>query len=90
MRSLSSRAASRALAAAVVGAARWVNSRYEQYLERSFPRFYILHSTFKTGEPPGEGPETWGLEEEGQKMGLEDGGGAPKRDNSGVGVEGGV
>ncbi|TRZ11736.1 hypothetical protein HGM15179_015372 [Zosterops borbonicus] len=49
VRSLSSRAASRALAAAVVGAARWVNSRYEQYLERSFPRFYILHSTFKTG-----------------------------------------
>lgn len=53
MRSLSSRAASRALAAAVVGAARWVNSRYEQYLERSFPRFYILHSTFKTGETRG-------------------------------------
>ncbi|KAM4880963.1 LETM1 domain-containing protein 1 isoform 2-T2 [Sylvia borin] len=49
VRSLSSRAASRALVAAVVAAARWVNTRYEQYLERSFPRFYILHSTFKTG-----------------------------------------
>ncbi|NWR05148.1 LTMD1 protein, partial [Paradoxornis webbianus] len=45
----SSRAASRALVAAVVAAARWVNGRYEQYLERSFPRFYVLHSTFKTG-----------------------------------------
>ncbi|XP_066063588.1 LETM1 domain-containing protein 1 isoform X4 [Chamaea fasciata] len=48
-RSLSSRAASRALVAAVVAAARWVNSRYERYLQRSFPRFYVLHSTFKTG-----------------------------------------
>lgn len=48
-RSLSTRAASRALVAAVAAAARRVNARYEQYLERSFPRFYVLHSTFKTG-----------------------------------------
>ncbi|NXB57073.1 LTMD1 protein, partial [Struthidea cinerea] len=46
---LSTRAASRALAAAVAAAARRVNARYERYLERSFPRFYLLHSTFKTG-----------------------------------------
>ncbi|XP_017584150.1 PREDICTED: LETM1 domain-containing protein 1, partial [Corvus brachyrhynchos] len=48
-RSLSTRAASRALVAAVAAAARRVNARYERYLERSFPRFYVLHSTFKTG-----------------------------------------
>ncbi|NXC05487.1 LTMD1 protein, partial [Orthonyx spaldingii] len=48
-RSLSSRAASRALVAAVAAAARRVSARYERYLERSFPRFYLLHSTFKTG-----------------------------------------
>ncbi|NXH37093.1 LTMD1 protein, partial [Myiagra hebetior] len=46
---LSTRAASRALLAAVAAAARRVNARYERYLERSFPRFYLLHSTFKTG-----------------------------------------
>ncbi|NXJ20822.1 LTMD1 protein, partial [Dicrurus megarhynchus] len=46
---LSTRAASRALVAAVAAAARRVNARYERYLERSFPRFYVLHSTFKTG-----------------------------------------
>ncbi|XP_068068726.1 LETM1 domain-containing protein 1 isoform X3 [Anomalospiza imberbis] len=48
-RSLSSRAASRALVAAVAAAARRVSARYEQHLERSFPRFYLLYSTFKTG-----------------------------------------
>ncbi|XP_014116079.1 PREDICTED: LETM1 domain-containing protein 1 isoform X2 [Pseudopodoces humilis] len=48
-RSLSSRAASRALVAAVAAAARRVSARYERYLERSFPRFYLLYSTFKTG-----------------------------------------
>ncbi|KAJ7426270.1 LETM1 domain-containing protein 1 [Willisornis vidua] len=47
--SLSSRATSRALVAAVVAVARRVNARYEQYLERSFPRFYVLYSTFTTG-----------------------------------------
>ncbi|NWV04887.1 LTMD1 protein, partial [Ptilonorhynchus violaceus] len=46
---LSTRAASRALVAAVVTAARRINARYEQYLERSFPRFYLLYSTFTTG-----------------------------------------
>lgn len=50
VRSLSTRAASRALVAAVAAAARRVNARYERYLERSFPSFYLLHSTFKTGE----------------------------------------
>ncbi|KAM7028367.1 LETM1 domain-containing protein 1 isoform 1-T1 [Acridotheres tristis] len=49
VRSLSSRATSRALVAAVASAARRVSARYEQYLERSFPRFYVLYSTFKTG-----------------------------------------
>ncbi|XP_015471191.1 LETM1 domain-containing protein 1 isoform X2 [Parus major] len=48
-RSLSSRAASRALVAAVAAAARRVSARYERFLERSFPRFYLLYSTFKTG-----------------------------------------
>ncbi|NXG06777.1 LTMD1 protein, partial [Sakesphorus luctuosus] len=47
--SLSSRATSRALVAAVVAMARRVNARYERYLERSFPRFYVLYSTFTTG-----------------------------------------
>ncbi|XP_039910330.1 LETM1 domain-containing protein 1-like isoform X2 [Hirundo rustica] len=49
VRSRSSRAASRALVAAVVAAAQRVNASFEQYLQRSFPRFYLLHSTFKTG-----------------------------------------
>ncbi|XP_064590696.1 LETM1 domain-containing protein 1 isoform X4 [Zonotrichia leucophrys gambelii] len=53
VRSLSSRAASRALVAAVAGAARRVSARYERYLERSWPRFFLLHSTFKNG--PGAG-----------------------------------
>ncbi|NXK43225.1 LTMD1 protein, partial [Piprites chloris] len=46
---LSSRATSRALVAAVVAVARRVNARYERYLERSFPRFYLLYSTFTSG-----------------------------------------
>lgn len=45
VRSLSSRA--------LVAAARRVSARYERYLQRSFPRFYVLHSTFKSGEPRG-------------------------------------
>ncbi|XP_064494827.1 LETM1 domain-containing protein 1-like isoform X3 [Pseudopipra pipra] len=45
-RPLSSRATSRALVAAVATVARRVNARYERYLERSFPRFYVLYSTF--------------------------------------------
>ncbi|XP_056371056.1 LETM1 domain-containing protein 1 isoform X4 [Oenanthe melanoleuca] len=40
---------SRALAAAVASAARRVNDRYERCLQRSFPGFYLLHSTFKNG-----------------------------------------
>ncbi|RLV71483.1 hypothetical protein DV515_00017403 [Chloebia gouldiae] len=40
---------SRALVAAVAAAARRANARYERYLEKSFPRFYLLYSTFKTG-----------------------------------------
>ncbi|KAF4798578.1 hypothetical protein TURU_062991 [Turdus rufiventris] len=49
VRSLSSRATSRALVAAVAAAARRVSTKYEQFLERSFPRFYLLYNTFKTG-----------------------------------------
>ncbi|XP_027525971.1 LETM1 domain-containing protein 1-like isoform X3 [Corapipo altera] len=45
-RPLSSRATSRAFVAAVAAVARRVNARYERYLERSFPRFYVLYSTF--------------------------------------------
>ncbi|XP_064494839.1 LETM1 domain-containing protein 1-like isoform X2 [Pseudopipra pipra] len=48
-RPLSSRATSRALVAAVAAVARRVNARYERYLERSFPRFYVLYSTFTSG-----------------------------------------
>ncbi|XP_064494828.1 LETM1 domain-containing protein 1-like isoform X4 [Pseudopipra pipra] len=48
-RPLSSRATSRALVAAVATVARRVNARYERYLERSFPRFYVLYSTFTSG-----------------------------------------
>ncbi|XP_051627556.1 LETM1 domain-containing protein 1 isoform X4 [Manacus candei] len=48
-RPLSSRATSRALVAAVAAMARRVNARYERYLERSFPRFYVLYSTFTSG-----------------------------------------
>uniref|UniRef100_A0A674GA05 LETM1 domain containing 1 n=1 Tax=Taeniopygia guttata TaxID=59729 RepID=A0A674GA05_TAEGU len=40
---------SRSLVAAVAAAARRANARYERYLERSFPRFFLLYSTFKTG-----------------------------------------
>ncbi|NXF82075.1 LTMD1 protein, partial [Sclerurus mexicanus] len=46
---LSSRATSRALVAAVAAVARRLNARYERYLERTFPRFYLLYSTFTTG-----------------------------------------
>lgn len=63
VRSLSSRATSRALVAAVAAAARRVSARYEQYLERSFPRFYLLYNTFKNGESRVGDPKKWLLKE---------------------------
>ncbi|NXB31870.1 LTMD1 protein, partial [Eulacestoma nigropectus] len=59
---LSTRAASRALVAAVAAAARRVSARYERYLERSFPSFYLLYSTFKTGDSAPAGIQALFLE----------------------------
>lgn len=69
VRSLSSRATSRALVAAVAAAARRVSTKYEQFLERSFPRFYLLYNTFKTGESRVGGPEKWLVKEGYRKVG---------------------
>ncbi|NWI64609.1 LTMD1 protein, partial [Todus mexicanus] len=46
---LSTKAGSRSILAALASGAKRVNTRYERFLERTFPRFYILHTTFTKG-----------------------------------------
>ncbi|XP_065515777.1 LETM1 domain-containing protein 1 [Lathamus discolor] len=48
-RCLSTKAGSRSVLAALVSTAKRINKRYERFLERTFPRFYVLHSTFTRG-----------------------------------------
>ncbi|XP_062492033.1 LETM1 domain-containing protein 1 [Pezoporus occidentalis] len=48
-RCLSTKAGSRSVLAALVSTAKRINRRYERFLERTFPRFYVLHSTFTRG-----------------------------------------
>uniref|UniRef100_A0A663N628 Uncharacterized protein n=1 Tax=Athene cunicularia TaxID=194338 RepID=A0A663N628_ATHCN len=44
-----SSAGSRSVLAALASAAKRVNGRYERFLERTFPRFYVLYVTFTKG-----------------------------------------
>ncbi|XP_026723383.1 LETM1 domain-containing protein 1 [Athene cunicularia] len=46
---LSTKAGSRSVLAALASAAKRVNGRYERFLERTFPRFYVLYVTFTKG-----------------------------------------
>ncbi|XP_054033330.1 LETM1 domain-containing protein 1 [Dryobates pubescens] len=46
---LSTRAGSRSLLAAVASKVKQLNSSYERFLERTCPRFYLLHATFTRG-----------------------------------------
>ncbi|XP_033927373.1 LETM1 domain-containing protein 1 isoform X2 [Melopsittacus undulatus] len=48
-RSLSTKAGSRSVLAALVSMAKRLTGRYERFLELTFPRFYVLHSTFTRG-----------------------------------------
>ncbi|NXQ99839.1 LTMD1 protein, partial [Sagittarius serpentarius] len=45
----STKAGSRSLLAALVSKAKLINGRYERFLERTFPRFYVLYATFTKG-----------------------------------------
>ncbi|XP_068266439.1 LETM1 domain-containing protein 1 isoform X2 [Nyctibius grandis] len=46
---LSTKAGSRSLLAALASKAKRLNGRYERFLERTFPRFYVLYATFTKG-----------------------------------------
>ncbi|NXS90949.1 LTMD1 protein, partial [Jacana jacana] len=46
---LSTKAGSRSVVAALVATAKRLNGRYERFLERTFPRFYVLYATFTRG-----------------------------------------
>ncbi|NWS49389.1 LTMD1 protein, partial [Probosciger aterrimus] len=46
---LSTKAGSRSILAALASTAKRINRRYERFLERTFPRFYVLHATFIRG-----------------------------------------
>ena len=46
----STKAGSRSILAALVSKAKHINGRYERFLERTFPRFYVLYATFTKGE----------------------------------------
>ncbi|NXW60244.1 LTMD1 protein, partial [Eurystomus gularis] len=46
---LSTKASSRSILSALASKVKRVNLRYERFLERTFPRFYILYSTFTKG-----------------------------------------
>lgn len=52
---LSTKAGSRSLLAALASKAKRINGRYERFLERTFPRFYVLYATFTKGESGGRG-----------------------------------
>ncbi|XP_053907497.1 LETM1 domain-containing protein 1 isoform X3 [Cuculus canorus] len=40
---------SRSILAALISGAKRINGKYERFLERTFPRFYVLYSTFTRG-----------------------------------------
>ncbi|XP_053907496.1 LETM1 domain-containing protein 1 isoform X2 [Cuculus canorus] len=46
---LSAKASSRSILAALISGAKRINGKYERFLERTFPRFYVLYSTFTRG-----------------------------------------
>ncbi|NXU23507.1 LTMD1 protein, partial [Thalassarche chlororhynchos] len=46
---LSTKAGSRSVLAALASKAKRINGRYERFLERTFPRFYVLYATFTKG-----------------------------------------
>ncbi|NXI38434.1 LTMD1 protein, partial [Galbula dea] len=46
---LSTKAGSRSILAALASRVKHINGRYERFLERTFPRFYVLHATFTRG-----------------------------------------
>ncbi|XP_009708580.1 PREDICTED: LETM1 domain-containing protein 1-like, partial [Cariama cristata] len=46
---LSTKASSRSILTALVSKAKQINGRYEKFLERTFPRFYVLYATFTKG-----------------------------------------
>ncbi|NXX62347.1 LTMD1 protein, partial [Scopus umbretta] len=46
---LSTKAGSRSVLAALVSKVKRLNGRYERFLERTFPRFYVLYATFTKG-----------------------------------------
>ncbi|XP_062453286.1 LETM1 domain-containing protein 1 [Rhea pennata] len=46
---LSTKASSRAFLTALVSKVKHINGRYERFLERTFPRFYVLYATFTKG-----------------------------------------
>ncbi|NXL54037.1 LTMD1 protein, partial [Podilymbus podiceps] len=46
---LSAKAGARSLLAALASKAKHINGRYERFLEKTFPRFYVLYATFTKG-----------------------------------------
>ncbi|NXH79297.1 LTMD1 protein, partial [Hydrobates tethys] len=46
---LSTKAGSRSVLAALASKAKRISGRYERFLERTFPRFYVLYATFTKG-----------------------------------------
>ncbi|XP_069735083.1 LETM1 domain-containing protein 1 [Phaenicophaeus curvirostris] len=46
---LSAKAGSRSILAALASGAKRINRKYERFLERTFPRFYVLYATFTRG-----------------------------------------
>ncbi|NXE56666.1 LTMD1 protein, partial [Casuarius casuarius] len=46
---LSTKTSSRALLTALASKVKHINGRYERFLERTFPRFYVLYATFMKG-----------------------------------------
>ncbi|XP_077185042.1 LETM1 domain-containing protein 1 [Paroedura picta] len=49
VRQFSAKANSKTVISALVSKAKYINEKYEKYLERTFPRFYVLYSTFLKG-----------------------------------------
>uniref|UniRef100_A0A8C0INU2 Uncharacterized protein n=1 Tax=Chelonoidis abingdonii TaxID=106734 RepID=A0A8C0INU2_CHEAB len=57
---LSTKTNPKALLAAVVSQFKYANGKYESFLERTFPRFYVLYSTFlKVSQGPDQGHSYW-------------------------------
>ncbi|NXG89580.1 LTMD1 protein, partial [Stercorarius parasiticus] len=46
---LSTKAGSRSILATLASKAKHINGRYERFLEKTFPRFYVLYATFTKG-----------------------------------------